>query len=105
MYMQNADLILTKAGGLTLSEAIHSETPIFVLDPFFQHERENAEYIQREQIGGIIESGSSAGIREFVDEISSTPLIQDAGKNMHRIREKYRGNEINSIMDDLRLEA
>lgn len=104
-YMQKADLILTKAGGLTLSEAIHSETPIFVLDPFFQHERENAAYIRREQIGGIIESSSEEGVQEFIRDISSTSLIRRAGKNMHRIREAYRGNEINSIMDDLQREA
>ncbi len=102
-YMQEADLILTKAGGLTLSEAIHSETPIFVLDPFFQHEKENAEYIEREQIGGIVKCDDSEGISEFVNEISSTPLIQSARKNMHAIHEQYRGNEILSIMSDLSL--
>lgn len=104
-YMQDADLIVTKAGGLTLSEAIHSETPIFVLDPFFQHERENAEYIEKENIGGIVKSDDTKGIQDFVEEISSTSFIENARINMHKIRVQYRGNEIDSILDDLRLEA
>ena len=44
-YMRNADLIVSKSGGITLFEAIYSETPIYVVNPFLMQEVKNARFI------------------------------------------------------------
>ena len=35
-YMQESDIIISKPGGITLFEAIHSQLPMFVIYPFFR---------------------------------------------------------------------
>ena len=37
-YMKEADLILTKSGGITTFEAIYSETPMYIVTPFLSQE-------------------------------------------------------------------
>ncbi|WP_010275744.1 MGDG synthase family glycosyltransferase [Paenibacillus senegalensis] len=44
--MREAACIVTKAGGVTLSEAIYAGVPIFILRPFPGQEKENARYLE-----------------------------------------------------------
>lgn len=53
-YMTSADLIISKAGGITTFEAIQSETPLYIIKPFLVQEKGNAKYIEEEQIGKVI---------------------------------------------------
>ena len=43
-YMKEADLVITKAGGITLFELIHCQVPLFVIHPFLEQEVNNARY-------------------------------------------------------------
>ena len=43
-YMRWADLVITKAGGITLFEILHSQVPLFVIHPFLEQEMNNARY-------------------------------------------------------------
>ena len=43
--MAQADLLLTKPGGLTCSEAMASGLPMLLLEPLPGHEEENAEFL------------------------------------------------------------
>ncbi len=52
-YMQQADLLVTKSGGATTFEAIHSETPLYILQPFLMQEFANAQFIEQHQIGCV----------------------------------------------------
>ncbi|MNW58586.1 Processive diacylglycerol beta-glucosyltransferase [compost metagenome] len=45
--MSSACCVVTKAGGVTLSETIQAGVPIFILNPFLGQEKENALYLQR----------------------------------------------------------
>ncbi|MBW7456103.1 glycosyltransferase [Paenibacillus sepulcri] len=47
VLMKSACCIVTKAGGVTLSETIQAGVPIFILKPFLGQEKENALYLQR----------------------------------------------------------
>ena len=46
-WMRRAECIVTKAGGLTLTEAIASRLPVFVYKPNGGQEKENALYLSR----------------------------------------------------------
>lgn len=57
-YMKQADIIITKPGGITTFEAIYAEVPIIALNPSLQQEIYNAQYIQKMGIGTIIHGNS-----------------------------------------------
>lgn len=54
-YMARADLLLTKAGGITTFEAIRSGTPLCLLRPFLVQEEANAAYVRRQGFGRVLE--------------------------------------------------
>lgn len=53
-YMQQADLLITKPGGITTFEAIASRTPLYVVCPFLEQERGNAHFIENAGIGRVL---------------------------------------------------
>ena len=53
-YMEQADVLVTKAGGVTMFEAIYSETPICVISPFLSQEEDNARFIEKHQMGVVM---------------------------------------------------
>ena len=50
-YMAQADLIVTKPGGITLFETIYSQVPVFTLKPSLLQERSNARWLTERGIG------------------------------------------------------
>ncbi|BCJ93186.1 UDP-N-acetylglucosamine--N-acetylmuramyl-(pentape ptide) pyrophosphoryl-UDP N-acetylglucosamine transferase [Anaerocolumna cellulosilytica] len=66
-YMKQADVVITKPGGVTTFEAIHAELPILSLTPFLQQEIHNAAYIEVMNIGKVIDMKG----KEFIQEIRS----------------------------------
>lgn len=53
-YMRKADLIITKAGGITLFESLHSKVPMFIIRPFLEQEIVNARYAQRKGFAHVV---------------------------------------------------
>lgn len=66
-YLSRADLLVSKAGGITLFEAVHCETPLFVIHPFLMQEISNANYIQEKNLGKVIWDKDA----DIVDELFS----------------------------------
>lgn len=77
-FMKEADLIITKPGGITTFEAIHSGVPIAALNPFMQQEIYNANYIQDMQIGRVI----IGDYEKCLEDISN--LLYDDGLEDYR---------------------
>ncbi|MEA3571558.1 glycosyltransferase [Paenibacillus phoenicis] len=65
--IREAACIVTKAGGITLSEAIQIRTPIVVYKPFSGQERENARYLERK--GAAVVASSPRTLAEQVQEL------------------------------------
>lgn len=53
-YMRWADLVITKAGGITLFELLHSQVPLFVIHPFLEQEMNNARYAAQKGFAKVI---------------------------------------------------
>jgi len=68
--MSVSDLIITKAGGLTVSEALTKHLPLLIYKPIPGQEEENAHYIQR------IGAGCVAGDEEELELLLSRFLKQ-----------------------------
>ena len=85
-YMQEADLIITKPGGITLFETIYSELPILAFAPFLAQERENAAFIHRYQIGKVMESAPSQCIEEIAAIIYDDNRLSDWRENIRYLK-------------------
>ena len=77
-HMAESDLLLSKAGGVTLFEAIHSHLPMLVEAPFLEQEHRNAQTVVQQGIGRVLEEGESplSAIRDLLFEDEITPYRQ-----------------------------
>ncbi|WP_156889665.1 MGDG synthase family glycosyltransferase [Paenibacillus harenae] len=74
-FMRNASCMVTKAGGITLSEAIQLRTPILIFKPFPGQERENALYLENK--GAAFVCNDVAELKEQAERLlGDTPEKQ-----------------------------
>ena len=85
-YMAQADLMLSKPGGITMFESIFSELPLLAWEPFLQQEINNARFLLRAGIGAV----AAKEIEDCLEAIRN--LIYDREKlsamagNMRRLK-------------------
>lgn len=79
-YMKRADLLISKPGGVTLFETIHSELPILVLEPTLSQEILNAHYIEEQGIGRVLWNSDDNLIDE-IDKLMCNELLMDGFKS------------------------
>ncbi len=60
--MSVSTLVITKPGGLTISEAVSKSLPIIIINPIPGQEAKNAEYLLKERVAVKADSISDAGI-------------------------------------------
>ncbi len=90
-YMAQADLLLSKPGGITLFEAIFSELPILAWAPFLQQEINNADFLVRSGIGAIAdkEQGSClAAVRALLYDADARAAMRG---RMHELQGQLEG--------------
>lgn len=71
--MTAADLIITKAGGLTVSEALTKHLPLVIFNPIPGQEYENTVFLEK------IGAGRSAATSEALEEILGN-LLRNTGE-------------------------
>jgi processive 1,2-diacylglycerol beta-glucosyltransferase len=97
--MALSDMIITKPGGLTVSEAMALELPMLLYNPIPGQEEGNAEYLIR--LGAAIEAYDPAELKNRLLEVLSEPaqlslLRKNAGSN--RLKEGAR-QALNAILE------
>lgn len=70
-YMHASDLLVTKPGGLTVSEALASNLPLLVFDAIPGQEEDNAAFLARHGMGIPINKRDS--IAEVISELLRNP--------------------------------
>ena len=83
-YMKRADLIISKSGGITLFEAIYSETPIYVVNPFLIQEVKNAKFIEKRKIGQVIWNEEMDIAKDILSLINDDKAILKMKSNMKK---------------------
>lgn len=84
-FMSVSDVIVTKPGGLTTTEAIFSNLPIIFFDAVPGQEEKNAEFILRNNIGMRI-SNSDKDLKLFEDLIEDKVKLDQMRKNMLTVK-------------------
>ncbi len=69
--MQNASILVSKPGGLTISEALASQLPVIFIDPIPGQEAKNASFLLRH--GSAIEARSENQVSLLVSQLLKTP--------------------------------
>lgn len=85
-YMRAADVLLTKAGGMTPAEAFALGLPTVLLDVISGHERENAALFVRQGLAKLASCSENAG--KLVAQLLSDPAQRDDMRRaQHALRE------------------
>lgn len=85
-YLRSADLVVSKSGGLTTFEAIHTRTPLFVLRPFLTQEVGNARYIEAHGLGYVDwQKEESATAQALLDLLDDPDALAAMGRNMAQL--------------------
>ncbi|MDT8859644.1 glycosyltransferase [Alkalihalobacillus sp. MEB130] len=66
-YLRASDLVVSKAGGLTVSEALACETPIIIYQPVPGHEEDNAEFLM--EFGTAVKADEVTGVTSHVQKM------------------------------------
>lgn len=88
-YMNEADAVISKPGGITLFETIYSGTPILVFEPFLQQEINNTGFIMNRGIGMILEKNPSACVREISSIVQNDTLLAMMKANVENLKREY----------------
>lgn len=97
-YMAQADLMLSKPGGITLFETIFTELPILAWEPFLQQERNNARFITRYQLGRIAAKEPEACIEAIERLIYDDAALRRMGENMRRLKGQLEAQSLERIV-------
>ena len=84
-YMKKSDLVITKPGGITLFEAIHTNTPLYIIRPFLYQEIENARFIQEQNIGKVVWTKGTDICEDVTSLLKNDILLDYMKKNMKDI--------------------
>ncbi|MGE7624046.1 MGDG synthase family glycosyltransferase [Viridibacillus sp. NPDC096237] len=100
-YMKEADLIITKPGGITLFESIASELPILVFQPFLAQEIHNADFIERNKIGKVVEKKLEDSLEEIFNLLSDESFLENCRGNMRNIQNEIETTTIKNLLSTL----
>ncbi len=99
-YMSAADIIVTKPGGLTISESMAKELPMAIFRSYDGQEKDNALFLKKHNLAIILKDGREGAIRlnELIENDSALETMRnnirtfkksDSSKNIYRlIKEK-----------------
>lgn len=87
-YMREADLIISKPGGITLFEAIHSEVPMLVFRPFLEQEIKNGAFIEENELGIVIEKKPEKSVAEIREILEDGERLGRIRGNMKQLRDE-----------------
>lgn len=95
--MSISDLVITKPGGLTTSESLASHLPMIIINPIPGQEEENAEFLEKNEVGIWIRKNDS--IYKLLNSILSNPeKLEKMKENTKKLEKKYATKDICKIL-------
>ncbi|HCL4439224.1 UDP-glucuronosyltransferase [Clostridium botulinum] len=96
-YMQCCDLLLTKPGGLTITEALVSNIPMAVFSPIPGQEEKNAEFLLRHNLAISIDSIEDT--KDIIsDLLKSESALKTMSLNCNKFAKPNSGNDIYNLL-------
>lgn len=104
-YMRDADLIISKPGGLTLFESIFSEVPILTFEPSLAQEMKNQRFIVDHHIGEAFDQNHHNYIDHISKLINDKETLNQFRLNMHKLKNDFNNREVEKILLNIQQEA
>ena len=95
-YMNDASIIITKAGGITLFESINSLTPMFIIKPFLMQEVGNANYVENNGIGEVIWNNKDNIYNKIINLVNDKDKLTEMQKNMKKLKNEFKKTSISN---------
>lgn len=96
-YMAEADLIVTKPGGITLFETIFAQVPILAWSPELQQEKGNARWLMAKGIGWVADKKNC--VYEIQEILRDGRRLSDARLRMRRLSEQMGMEGLEGVME------
>ena len=87
-YMSRARLMVSKPGGITLSEAIYTGLPLLMPKPFLQQERNNAAFAVRHGVGRVAPKDWTGCLKAIRSLIYDDETLDAMARAMLQLREE-----------------
>ncbi len=104
-YMENATLIISKPGGITLFEAISSELPMLVFSPFLEQEIRNGEFINENGIGEALPKDPSLWTKKIGELLGDREKLNDIRTNMRSFKGLLDENALYSLVEYFEMQS
>lgn len=88
-FMKASDVIVTKPGGITTFEAIASKTPLYVVEPFLEQEKGNAEFIRIKGLGRVVDKDNKNKGADLQAFLNNQDLLLEMKGNMQRVTDSF----------------
>lgn len=99
-YMQCCDLLLTKPGGLTITEALVCKIPMAIFSPIPGQEEKNAEFLVKHNLA--INMGDGRECKRMIQDLLSNPRkIMEMKSCCSLFSKPQSGNEIYKLLNTL----
>lgn len=99
-YMQCSDILITKPGGLTISEALICQIPIVLFSPIPGQEEKNEEFLLKHNLA--ISIGDGTNCREKIEQLlSSSETLKIMKHNCKKFSKPNCGYNIFNVINDL----
>lgn len=76
-YMQFSDLIVTKPGGLTVTESIACQLPLAIYCAFPGQEKQNADFLEQNHVAVSLNSNPKAGAKQIADLLTHPEKLKE----------------------------
>jgi len=100
-YMKEADLMISKAGGITLFESIYSHTPMFVIKPFLAQEKANAHFIEDNNIGRVVWNKKDLSPNSIMNLIYNELELRNMRKNTVAMKNSIIEDNVLDILENI----
>jgi len=97
-YMKKADLVISKAGGITLFELVQCEVPLLIIHPFLEQEVNNARYAERMHIGKVVWEKKQGFIPVLKELLTNNQEWEEMKQNMKYVRDEIIDVELSDAM-------
>lgn len=97
-YMQEADLILSKPGGLTLFEAITAEIPLLVCEATLGQEVKNQHFIMRNGIGKVLPNHQKEQVDYIRQLLNDKAALGIMSNNMKKLKKQIDYNGLKKLL-------
>lgn len=98
-YMSCADLIVTKPGGLTVSESIAKELPMAIFRSYDGQEKDNANYLESHNLALILEEGKE-GSNQINRLIHDDMALQTMRNNIKTFKKENSSQNIYRLIKE-----